>query len=437
MASMIPKDVKELLIINPNMTLPQGKFMALEPPIWCAMIASVLRKKGIQVSIWDGAVTDSPKPYCDNVLIVAAGQNPSAASTSRMTTVAEISKFYKKAGARVYITGIHPLALPARTINETEADAVIDTPSGAELQDTDMAAWDLLPDMDKYMAHNWHCLDGDDRHKYVAIYTGFGCPFNCYFCNIHMLYRNERKVYYRDVAKVIKEIDYLVSQHGLKNLKLCDELFVMNHDRVSQICDLLIDRNYSLNIWAYARVDTMVDPDLLYKMKKAGFNWLAYGFESGNSEVRYKAGKHFGAEAMQRVVNLTHKAGINIIGNFLFGLPGDNKKTMAQTLELAKQLMCEYANFYCAMAYPGSQLYTDAVAKNLELPAEYKNYCQFEQVTPLATEYLTSQEILEFRDNAFREYFTNPDYLKMIKGKFGDQGVRHIDEMLNSWTRPK
>ena len=50
-------------------------------------------------------------------------------------------------------------------------------------------AWDLLP-MDKYRAHNWHCLGDVNRagelvrSPYVAIYTTLGCPFKCTFCCI-------------------------------------------------------------------------------------------------------------------------------------------------------------------------------------------------------------------------------------------------------------
>ena len=70
------------------------------------------------------------------------------------------------------------------------------------------------------------------------------------------------------------------------------------------------------------------------------------------------------------------KAGIRVIGNFIFGLPDDDMNTMTQTLDLALELNCEFANFYSAMAYPGSPLYLQAVSKELPLPENWSGFSQ-------------------------------------------------------------
>jgi radical SAM superfamily enzyme YgiQ (UPF0313 family) len=58
-------------------------------------------------------------------------------------------------------------------------------------------------------------------------------------------------------------------------------MFAFKESHVNKLCDLIIDRGYSLNMWAYARVDTLTGK-MLEKMKRAGINWLALGFESGS-----------------------------------------------------------------------------------------------------------------------------------------------------------
>ncbi len=55
----------------------------------------------------------------------------------------------------------------------------------------------------------------------------------------------------------------------MRNIKFADEMFVLNQRHVIGICDLLIERGYDLNIWAYARVDT-VKANMLDKLKRAG-----------------------------------------------------------------------------------------------------------------------------------------------------------------------
>lgn len=119
------------------------------------------------------------------------------------------------------------------------------------------------------------------------------------------------------------------------------------------------------------------------------------------------------------------------MGNFIFGLPDDDMKTMRETLDMAKALNFEYINFYTAMAYPGSALYMEALKNDVRLPEVWHGYGQLgEDTLPLPTKYLSASEVLRFRDNAFKEYFSNPSYLIMIKGKFGQSVVEHIEGML-------
>ena len=162
------------------------------------------------------------------------------------------------------------------------------TPVNAKIADLDSElptmAWDLLP-MERYKAHNWHCWDHiNERQPYASIYTSLGCPFECSFCCINAPFGG-RGIRYFSPEWVIRQIDTLVNNFGVKNIKIADEMFVLNPNHVLGICDLIIERGYDLNIWAYARIDTIKDK-FLEKLKKAGFNWLGIGIESGSQYVR-------------------------------------------------------------------------------------------------------------------------------------------------------
>ncbi|KPK85134.1 MAG: radical SAM protein, partial [Phycisphaerae bacterium SM23_33] len=200
---------------------------------------------------------------------------------------------------------------------------------------------------------------------------------------------------------------------------------------VEEICDLLIQRGHDLNLWAYARVDTVTAP-LLAKLKRAGFNWLAYGFESASPKVRESAGKRFDDGAAERAIELTRRAGIYIIANFIFGLPGDDRQTMQATLAFAKRHNFQFVNFYSAMAYPGSRLYEQAVAEGRPLPESWHGYSQFgAEALPLPTRDLSAAEVLRFRDEAFVDYFSDPDYQQKIRATFGPDALEHVREMLS------
>ena len=103
---------------------------------------------------------------------------------------------------------------------------------------------------------------------------------------------------------------------------------------------------------------------------------------------------------------------------------------MQQTLEMAMELNCEFANFYCAMAYPGSPLYRQALRERWALPQTWTGYSQHAVETlPLPTKHLSAGEVLRFRDQAFNLHYSNPRYLDMVRQKFGEPTVQHIREM--------
>lgn len=192
-----------------------------------------------------------------------------------------------------------------------------------------------------------------------------------------------------------------------------------------------------LNIWAYARVDT-VHENTLAKMKQAGFNWLALGIESANADVRDGASKKMRVKDIKGIVRKIQDAGIRVIGNYIFGLPDDTKESMQETLDMAQELNCEFANFYCAMAYPGSQLYTMALKEGWVLPNEWTGYSQHSyNIQPLPSKTLSAKEIVEFRDNAFHTYNENEEYLLMLEGKFGKKVREHMQEITKTRLRRK
>ena len=227
----------------------------------------------------------------------------------------------------------------------------------------------------------------------------------------------------------MSQLDTLVNDYGVRNVKITDELFVLNRHHVDEICEHIIERGYDLNIWAYARIDTVKNGNL-EKLKKAGFNWLAFGIEAGNEEVRQDINKSFGQSLVFETIDLVRDAGIYVIANFIFGLPSDNLKSMNATLDMALELNCEFANLYSAMAYPGSQLYLEALREGWPLPENWTGYSQHSIDTlPLPTRYISGSEVLKFRDYAFETYFSNPKYLDMITNKFGLETAKHVRDM--------
>ena len=121
--------------------------------------------------------------------------------------------------------------------------------------------------MCKYRAHNWHCFDHIEHRKpYASLQTSLGCPYKCSFCCINSPFGTPG-IRYWSSENVITQIEILVEKYGIKNIKIPDEMFVLNPKQVIGICDEIIDRGYGkkLNFWAYARIDTLEDNEMLKK----------------------------------------------------------------------------------------------------------------------------------------------------------------------------
>lgn len=463
---------------------------AIEPPVWASLMATFIRQQGYAVEIVDSnadglsieaaaARISDMNPRLTGVVVY--GHQPSA-STQNMAAAGAICRALKEQAPNLknILVGGHVSALPEQTLREENVDFVASgegphtllellqtlkserheynsvrglmywdggriraTPPAPLVTELDRempeSAWDLLP-MDKYRAHNWHCFGDLRRRPYAALYTTLGCPYHCSFCCIQAPFKSgEKMLGYKEQVNsyrfwspqtVINQIDKLVNRYGVKNIKLADEMFVLNRRHVLELCDLIIERGYDVNIWAYARVDT-VREGMADKLKRAGFNWLAFGIEAASERVRKDVQKGFGQDLIYQTLADVSASGINVIANYIFGLPEDDLESMKATLDLALELNCEFANFYCTMAYPGSQLYKLALAKGWPLPEKWSGYAQHSTDTlPLPTKYLTGSEVLRFRDQAFQIYFSSPRYLEMITRKFGPETALHVREMV-------
>ena len=289
-------------------------------------------------------------------------------------------------------------------------------------------ALEKLP-LNMYRTSNWHSFTNHGhKQPFASLYTSLGCPFHCTFCMINAPFGGSSFRYWSPEFTV-NELKKLASL-GIKNIKIADEMFVLQKQHFLRVCELIIESKLDLNIWAYARIDTVKEA-YLEKLKKAGVNWLALGIESGNKKVRQEVVKgKFEDINIHDIVKKIQAAGINVIGNYIFGLPEDNIETMTDTLNMAKDLNCEFANFYSAMAYPGSFLYKDALETNKRLPPNWLAYSQHSYETfPLDTKYLSNRDVLKFRDDAFIQYFTSSKYLSMIQSKFGKNIYSNILEM--------
>ena len=456
-------------------------------PVQLGLTAAFARREGLSVQVLDADAENlTPDEAAQRVaeakplLTLVSSDSLNSGDVTKMAAASETLKAIRRLvpDARTVVEGVAPSAFPEQMLREEDADfacqgeafqqivdlvtalksgkrypdepirgvwwldgdSLVTSTRPTPIGDPDtlpFIAWDLLP-MDKYRAHHWHCMDDISRRQpYASIYTNLGCPYACTFCTVNAVV-GKPNFRPRTAENVVEEIDLLVKRYKVRNIRIVDNVFTVRLDLVDKLCDLLISRGHDLNFWVYARVETIKSLDLLKKMKKAGINWIAYGIEAASEKVRGAVAKKSSEQSIENAIELTRKADINMVGNFIFGLPEDDHESMQQTFDMAKEYLFEYGNFYAAMAYPGTELHEQAKREGVELPTTWSGYGQYSfDALPMSTNHLTAAEVLRFRDQAFEEYHTHPPYRAMVEKRFGRQALDYIDEILKIKLRRK
>ena len=429
----------------------------------------------------------NPKFIC----FVVYGQNVNAGTTNMSGAISLINYLKKYITTPISVVGSHVQALPLETLKKEKNIDIVFTNEGVyalrnilklsnfnneelkrikgiafrdgdsivindpesivpnEKMDEDLPgyAWDLLPfkkkPLDLYRAPMWHAeYDFEKRSPYASLQTSLGCQFGCNFCMINIINRNDNneigvasnysKMRFWSTDFIIKEFDKLIEM-GVRTIRIVDEMFLLNPKYYIPLCEQLAERNKDdmLRIWSYSRIDTVKRPEILKLVRKAGIKWLALGIESGDKSIRLEVDKgKFEDVDVQKVIQKVHEADINVMANYIYGLPGDTKKTIKKTFNLSLELCTAGWNTYGAMALPGSLLYKKALEDGTPLPDTYEGYSFHSYETlPLPTETLTAKDVISLRDKAFHEYHNHKPFLELIEKKFGKKAAENIVEM--------
>jgi len=226
----------------------------------------------------------------------------------------------------------------------------------------------FIEDLDNLPLPAWHLINMDcyrlplKGKRYLMISPLRGCPFRCSFCTCHTYYGQRLRK--RSVESVLKEIEYDRARFGIEDFFIWAETFVVDKEYVRDLCSAMIERGVDISWTSNSRVDT-VDGPLIKLMARAGCWMISYGIESGSQEILDKVDKGTRVEQAYEAVRYAKEAGIKTVGHFILGLPGETEASMEHTINYAKGLGLDLAQFYCAVPFPGSRLYEQALKEEL------------------------------------------------------------------------
>lgn len=258
----------------------------------------------------------------------------------------------------------------------------------------------------------YHPMPGNVRKMpYAQMMTSRGCPYQCTFC--------DRKVFgqlfrARSPKNVVDEIETLVRQFGVKEVKFNDDTFNVDVKRVIDICEEILKRNIKIPWTCRVHINNL-SLDLLKVMKQAGCWQIGFGIENTDPGILKDIKKIMSPEDGRKAVQMAKECGINVKVSFMFGLPGETEETMRKTAAFARTLPADIVNFHIFVPFPGTELFQTISAHGELLHKNYQHYCQLNlpknMHLPFVPKGLTENQIRRHSSEAYKAYYLRPAYI--------------------------
>ncbi len=447
----------KVLLIFPRFRYPSG-----DPPMGVAYLASVLRREGVDVEIFDATWHRRPMRIIER-LIRENGYDIIGISllTSMLREAAEIAAAAKQLSPRslVVIGGPHATVDPEGTLALEGVDAVaigeaelsmldlvrngprpgqtpgfwfkqggeiVKGPPAPLLEDLDwlpFPAWDLL-DMRRYISL-WYQLDAVRYGlRGTSIMASRGCPYNCTYCQPTLRRLFGRKVRRRSPDSLVAEMLELKGRFRIHGLMWLDDTFLLNRRWMREFCEKVIDGRVGLLWGCNVRAD-VVDRETLEIMKAAGLRVVHIGIETASQRILdqvYRKG--ITLEQVEEAVSIAKSLGLYVRGYFMLGAPGETYEEVMATIRLANRLPLDDVTFSITTPLPGTYLWEmtrDQVAADLSEFDYYKKpvYRPGKVLPPRVLDWAKKRGYLSF-------YLGRKRLWRTVRSMLGISGLRKM-----------
>jgi anaerobic magnesium-protoporphyrin IX monomethyl ester cyclase len=432
--------VLRVLLIDPKVNLPID--VRSSPSLGLAYLAAVSEQRGDDVRVLDMQSDDV------SLRQVVAEHPPDVVGITATTVQIESAwrvarELRQLTEAPIVLGGPHPTVLPAESVQRPEVDIVvrsegeltwidlcdhlengqpldelpgityqhegkvIHNPDGAVIQDVDTLPFPAyhLYRMDRY-SNLQPTLDHVDGPSY-PILSSRGCPYRCNYCS-QILPRGWRA---RSPESVVSEWRWLVKDLGAAEIGVLDDSFNIDRQRALEICDRIIAEGLNHVPWIMINGirANLADETLLGRMREAGCIRTAFGVESGNQRILDTViHKQLTLDQVREAFKAAKAVGMETIGFFIIGLPGETEETMEDTICFACELDPVVANFSMATPFPGTEMYDQVLAQGRLLVHDWDEFAFFENRAQFETDEMPAELVERKWREAYRRFYLRP-----------------------------
>jgi radical SAM superfamily enzyme YgiQ (UPF0313 family) len=414
------RPIQKVLFIEPRSPQEHIFSRVAIPRLGSLMLGTILQQQGIEVKV---VVEEVSKPN-----YATLDFQPDLVGISSISSTAprayELADFYRQQGIPVVLGGAHPSFLPLEGLEHAdyvicgEGEAALPElinilQNGGNLADVKNLCYregdsihqnpwrPFLQDLDALPIPNYDLIHGwkaQNRRGVVSISTSRGCPFNCSFCSVILLFGRQHRV--NSIDRVIEEI----RQNGMqsRHIFFCDDNFTADRKRTKELCERIIAEGLKIEWSAQVRVESAKDPELLDLMVRSGCYIVFVGLESINPATLKAYNKAQTVEGIKDCVNNFHHFGIRVHGMFVFGSEEDHYQVIRDTVKVSRQLDLDSLQYLMLTPLPGTPFYKEMESQNRIICRDWSQYdghhtvFQPRQFTPYELQMETTRAMKKF-----------------------------------------
>lgn len=276
------------------------------------------------------------------------------------------------------------------------------------LDDLGFPAWDLMvpgeyPDSPQ---------GGFYKNFPIApISTTRGCPYSCTFCG--SVVNMGKKLRFRSISMVLREMQMLYNDYGVREFHIIDDMFNFRKQRVSDFCSGVKDHQLDIS---YTFPNGLrlnhLDLETLRMMRDTGAYSFNVGIESGSQRILDMMKKTLTLELIEEKVNLVVEAGLEPCGFFIIGFPGETIEDIKATIKFAKQLKLKRAHFSNFLPLPGTEA-TRQLIENKEIDKPVWEDLFYSKV-PYAPKGISKRKLKSLQRRAYLSFHFRPSIMFRI-----------------------
>ena len=243
-----------------------------------------------------------------------------------------------------------------------------------------------------------------------------------------------RKFRARSVTNVVDEFEYVGNElPAVKEIFVEDDTFTINKQRVREICEEIERRE--LNVRWSCNARATLDYETMRLMKSAGCRLIDVGYESGSEKILKNIKKGIKTEDSKRFSADAKKAGLKILGDFMFGLPEETEDTIQQTVRFIRDIKPDLLQISVATPIPGTEFYQWVSDNGYLLESDPSKTIDGNGYQRCIISYpnMSTEDLVCRVEEALKDYYFSTSYAKIaMRNIVGRDGLHELSGLIRS-----